>query len=455
MKSEANKAKGIVISNIIERHPGELKPWPRNPRFHPEKQLTLLAANIRQVGMTMPVLIDEDSVILSGHGRVQAAIRLGLTNVPTRAISGLSLSQKRSYVISDNKIGLLSSWDTNLLKAEMEILIEEDFNIELTCFSTAEIDLLLEDQTSKSSSSKNNVDDLQADDFTIDIVSRLGDLWRLGNHYLLCENSLRWDSYQEVMQGMNAQMVITDPPYNVKISGHVCGNGKVQHKEFFMASGEMTQEQFVEFLRDACQNIKRASQDGAVIYIFMDWRHIRELQDAAVPLFGPPRQMCVWDKGTGGMGTFYRSQHELVFVFRKGDAPHINNFELGQHGRYRTNVWAYPGANTFGSEGKELSKSHPTVKSVSLIADAIRDCSHRNGIVLDPFCGSGTILIAAERTGRHARAIEIDPAYVDVAVNRWQRVTGRQATLASTGQTWDQVRDERLSTSVMGGNHGL
>jgi DNA modification methylase len=339
----------------------------------------------------------------------------------------------------------------------MEILIEEDFNIEFTCFSTAEIDLMLEDQTNNSNgnSSKKSADDLQAEDFTIDIVSRLGDLWRMGNHYLLCRNSLRWESYLEVMQGSNAQMVITDPPYNVRISGHVCGNGKVQHKEFSMASGEMTPEKFVDFLSDAFQNIERASQGGAVIYIFMDWRHIRELQDAAVPLFGPPRQMCVWDKGTGGMGTFYRSQHELVFVFRKGDAPHINNFELGQHGRYRTNVWAYPGANTFGSEGKELSKSHPTVKPVSLIADAIRDCSHRNGIVLDPFCGSGTILIAAERTGRHARAIEIDPTYVDVAVNRWQRITGRQAILASTGQTWEQVRIERLAAPAQGGNHDL
>lgn len=452
MKSEPTKAKGIDISTIIERRPGELKPWPNNPRSHPEKQLTLLMLSMRQFGFTSAVLIDEDSVILSGHGRVLAAMRIGLASIPTRVIAGLSRSQKRAYVIGDNKLGMLSSWDPTLLKTELEILIADDFNIELTCFSTAEFDLMLDDQTSKS---KQSADGLQVQDIPTDVVSRLNDLWHLGNHYLLCQNSLSWTAYNEVMQGQIAQMVITDPPYNVKIFGHVCGNGKVQHKEFAMASGEMSPTQFVEFLSQVCQNIKKASQDGAVIYIFMDWRHIRELQDAAVPLFGAPRQMCVWDKGTGGMGTFYRSQHELVCVFRKGDTPHINNFELGQHGRYRTNVWAYPGANTFGGEGKDLSRTHPTVKPVSLIADAIRDCSHRSGIVLDPFCGSGTILIAAERTGRHARAIEIDPTYVDVAVNRWQRITGRQAILASTGQTWEQIRTERLGAASQGGGHDL
>lgn len=452
MKSELTEVKGIEISNIIERHPGELKPSPNNPRTHPEKQLTLIASSMRQVGFTNPVLIDEDSVILSGHGRVLAAMRIGLATIPTRVISGLSRSQKRAYVIGDNKLGLLSSWDPTLLKSEMEILIADDFKIELTCFSTAEVDLMFDDQAS---TSKQSADDVQSEDITNHVVSRLNDLWRMGNHYLHCQNALSWDAYQEVMQGGTAQMVITDPPYNVKISGHVCGNGKVQHKEFPMASGEMSPAQFMEFLSLAFLHLKEASQDGAVIYFFMDWRHIRELHDAAVPLFGSPRQLCVWDKGTGGMGTFYRSQHELVCVFRKGDTPHINNFELGQHGRYRTNVWAYPGANTFGGEGHALLRHHPTPKPVSLIADAIRDCSHRKGIVLDPFCGSGTILIAAERTGRHARAIELDPQYVDVSVNRWQRVTGRQAILVATGQTWDQVRTERLAASAAGGDHVL
>ncbi len=194
----------------------------------------------------------------------------------------------------------------------------------------------------------------------------------------------------------------------------------------------------------------RISRDGALHFFFMDWRHIREIQEAARPLFGPARQLCVWVKDNGGMGTFYRSQHELVFVFKRGGAPHINNFELGQHGRYRTNVWTYPGVNTFTGKGHQLLALHPTVKPVGLIADALRDCSDRKGIVLDPFAGSGTILVAAERTGRYARAIELDPQYVDAGVLRWQRVTGKQATLAGTGQPWAQVRAERLATTTRG-----
>jgi hypothetical protein len=243
-------------------------------------------------------------------------------------------------------------------------------------------------------------------------------------------------------------MVITDSPYNVPIDGHVCGTGKVKHKEFAMACGEMSAKEFTAFLNAAMSQLHTFSQDGAVHYYFMDWRHVRELQDAALPLFGPPRQLCVWTKDNAGLGTFYRSQHELVFLFKKGEAPHINNFELGQHGRYRTNVWSYAGVNTLKGKGYELLALHPTVKPVSLIADAIRDCSHRNGIILDPFAGSGTVLIAAERTGRHARAIELEAKYVDVAVARWQRVTGKQAVLAATGQTWEEVQGERLVEAV-------
>jgi hypothetical protein len=223
----------------------------------------------------------------------------------------------------------------------------------------------------------------------------------------------------------------------------VCGTGKIKHKEFPMACGEMSPKEFTAFLNAVMSHLCAFSKDGAVHYYFMDWRHVRELQDAALPVFGPQLQLCIWSKDNAGLGSFYRSQHELVFVFKKGDAPHINNFELGQHGRYRTNVWSYPGVNTLKGKGYELLALHPTVKPVSLVADAIRDCSHRKGIILDPFAGSGTILIAAERTGRHARAIELDPQYVDVAVKRWQRVTGRQAVLAATDQTWEEVQAER------------
>lgn len=208
-----------------------------------------------------------------------------------------------------------------------------------------------------------------------------------------------------------------------------------------MAAGEMSPDQFTTFLGQAVGQIYAVSQPGALCFLFMDWRHLPELLAAATPQFGSPIQLCVWDKGTGGMGTFYRSQHELVHVFKKKGAPHINNFELGQHGRYRTNVWAYPGINS--GKARHLLKLHPTVKPVSLIADAIRDCSDRNGIILDPFAGSGTVLVAAERTGRHARAIELDPQYVDVGIQRWQRLTGKQAVLCGSGRSWEEVRSAR------------
>ena len=435
---------------IIDRPPSDLKPWPDNPRTHSDKQLAKLKASIRKFGFTAPVLTDEHSTILSGHGRVEAAIALGLETIPVRAILGLTQAQKRAYVIADNKISDQSKWDQGRLKSELTLLLQEEFDIETTGFSTAEIDLMFDDAQEPAST---DPDDLQPEDVQIEVVSRLGDLWMLGNHRLLCGNSLEAANYEVLLQGVQVQLVVTDPPYNVKVQGHVCGSGKVKHKEFAMASGEMSQSEFTTFLSSIFSRLHGVMQDGAILFSFMDWRHMREVLDAAGPIFGDMRQLCVWAKDNGGMGTFYRSQHELVFVYKKGDAPHINNFELGQHGRYRTNVWNYPGVNTFKGKGYELLALHPTVKPVSLIADALRDCSHRKGIVLDPFAGSGTILIAAERTGRHARAIEFDPQYVDVAINRWQRITGKQAILESTGQSWDEVCAERLGTAAQGGNH--
>jgi len=451
-ETEVLEAKVVTIGGLIDRRPDDLKPWPGNPRTHNDKQLAKLKTSIQKFGFTAPVLVDEAGVILSGHGRVQAAKALELPTIPTRVIAGLSEAKKRAYVIADNKLAQLAGWDATLLKDELVLLIAEDFDIETTGFSTAEIDILFDGAEEPPGS---DPDDLQPDDIAAAVVSRVGDLWRLGSHSLLCGDALSADSYKTVMQGALAQMVISDPPYNVPINGHVCGSGKVHHKEFKMASGEMTPSEFTAFLNTAFSHTHAFSQDGAVHDYFMDWRHSMEIQKAALPLFGSPLQLCVWVKNNAGMGSFYRSQHELVFVFKKGEAPHINNFELGQHGRYRTNVWTYSGVNTFTGKGYELLALHPTVKPVSLMADALRDCSHRQGIILDPFAGSGTILIAAERTGRQARAIELDPQYVDVGVMRWKRVTGKEAVLEATGQTWDQVLASRLSGADMESGHGL
>lgn len=440
------------ISNLVERSTADLRPWPGNPRTHNAKQLAKLKASIQKFGFTVPALVDETGIILSGHGRAQAALELGLKAIPVRIICGLTEAQKRAYVIADNKLAQLSGWDNDLLQQEFRLLGESDLEIKLTGFSTAEIDILFEDASQPAST---DPDDAILEELPQAAVSRPGDLWVLGKHRLLCGSALEAESYVLLMDGLLAQMVISDPPYNVPINGHVCGGGKVKHREFAMASGEMSAKDFTAFLSHAFELAQAASASGAIHFYFMDWRHLREIQDAALPVFGAPRQFCVWVKDNGGMGTFYRSQHELVLVFKKGEAPHINNFELGQHGRYRTNVWEYPGVNTFKGKGHELLSLHPTVKPVSLVADAIRDCSHRKGIVLDPFAGSGTILIAAERTGRHARAIELDSLYVDVAVLRWQKLTGQEATLASSGQSWNEVRQERLVDADSGGCHEL
>jgi DNA modification methylase len=430
------------VSDIILCPPDVLKPWPGNPRTHNEKQLAAIMTSITTFGFTAPILTNEERVVLAGHGRLEAGIRLGLKEVPTRIIAGLSQAKQRAYVLADNKVSSMSKWDDALLKNEIELLIEEDFNIELTGFSTAEIDLMIDDAPKPET---NDPDDLLPEDIAEEVISQLNDVWILGKHRLFCGSALEQESYAILMEGKEAQMVVTDPPYNVKIDGHVCGNGTVQHDEFAMASGEMSQSEFTTFLRSAFAHINEFCQDGAIVYSFMDWRHMREILDAGEPVFGPIKQLCVWSKDTGGMGTFYRSQHELVFIFKKGQATHINNFGLGQHGRYRTNIWNYSGVNTFKGKGYELLKLHPTVKSTSMIADAIRDCSHRKGLILDPFAGSGTILLAAERTGRYARAIELEPKYVDTAIRRWERVTGNLAVHAETGLTFSELRDIRLA----------
>lgn len=451
MKTQKNEVlETNVASGIIDRRPGDLKPWPGNPRIHSDKQLAKLKISIQKFGFTAPVLVDEAGTILSGHGRVQAAKALDLPTIPTRVIPDLSEAKKRAYVIADNKLAQLAGWDATLLKDELELLIAENFDIETTGFSTAEIDILFDDAEEPTGS---DPDDLQPNVIATEVVSQVGDLWRLGNHFLLCGDALSPDSYKTIMQGDLAQMVISDPPHNVPIDGHVCGSGKIHHNEFKMASGEMTPIEFTAFLDTAFSHTHAFSQDPAIHYYFVDWRHSMEIQSAALPLFGPPLQLCIWVKNNGGMGSFYRSQHQLVFVFKKGEAPHINNFKLGQHGRDRSNVWTYSSVNTF--KHYELLALHSTVKPVRLIADALRDCSHREGIILDPFAGSGTILIAAERTGRQARAIELDPRSVDVGVARWQRVTGKKAFLEATGQTWDDVRASRLSRAGMESSHGL
>ncbi len=307
-----------------------------------------------------------------------------------------------------------------------------------------EIDIILGDAAEAAGDREAPEDNVPPLD-VVRAVTQTGDLWELGQHRLICGNSREDSVYAALMMGEKANLIITDPPYNVKIDGHVSGLGHIRHREFAMAAGEMSEVEFTEFLRAAFKRLVAHSADGSIHYVCMDWRHMREILTAGYAEYSELKNVCIWNKTNGGMGTFYRSKHELIFVWKAGTAPHINNFELGQHGRLRTNVWDYAGVNTFRADRSYELSMHPTVKPVALIVDAMKDCSRRSDLVLDPFCGSGTILIAAEKVGRVARAIEIDPIYVDVAIKRWELYTGKSAILAATGQTFECVAEARRS----------
>lgn len=431
-----------TIHELKMRKTKLLSPYPGNARKHSDKQIKMLMASIQEFGFNQPILVDEKLIVLAGHGRLEAARQLGLITVPTIKITGLSNQKKQAYVIADNKIAEQSEWDIQKLSAQFEELLKCEFEIELTGFSTAEIDNLLDPVAI---TENHDADDLQTSDLNVPAISKLGDHWILGRHHLYCGSALEHESYSRLMGDKSAQMIFTDPPYNVLIDGHARGKGKSKHENFIMASGEMSSKEFTQFLSSAMKCMHEFSHDGSIHYICMDWRHMDEMSKASQPIYGPLKQLIVWNKDNGGMGAYYRNKHELIFIYKKGKAPHINNFGLGEKGRYRTNVWDYPGVNTMKKGRKEELSMHPTVKPVSLVADAIRDCSHRKGIILDPFCGSGTTIMAAERTGRTAYCLELDPKYVDVAIHRFMRIHNKPVILAKNGKTYQEVVANRSS----------
>jgi DNA modification methylase len=422
----------------------ELRPHPNNTRTHSKKQIRQIARSIEKFGFCNPVLVDDAKQIIAGHGRVEAAKLLGLETVPTCRLSHLNDAEKRAYILADNRLAEKAGWDKELLAIELQGLIELDVDIEVTGFETADIDLILEDAR-EASGVASGPEDAVPEPLPGPAVSQPGDLWLLGAHRLLCADARDQAAYDQLLAGIKAEFVFTDPPYNVVINGNVCGLGRVRHRAFMMASGEMSEAEFTAFLETVFRLLAENSVDGSIHQICMDWRHAWEILAAGRAVYRELKNLCIWNKTNAGMGSFYRSKHELVFVWKLGTAAHINNFELGQHGRHRSNVWDYPGINTTRAGRLEELAMHPTVKPVTLVADAIKDCSRRGGLVLDPFCGSGTILIAAERTGRKARALEIDPNYVDVAVRRWQTYTGKPALLAGSGETFETTADRRLA----------
>lgn len=428
---------------IVYVSTAKLKPYGRNARKHSKRQIAQLKATIQQHGFVVAIICDENGEIIAGHGRLMAALELGLDTVPVVYLTHLSETQKKALRIADNRLNELSSFDEVLLREEILCILETpDFAIETIGFSSAEVDIII-DGPATPLAKADPADEVPEP--AAEAVSRLGDVFLCGSGRIACGNARDPESFRRATNGEKARTVFTDSPYGVKIDGHVSGLGKNKHREFVEGCDEMSDPEFFEFLRVTHQNMADCLVDGGIVYSCMDWRHVAVLQAAAEAVGLKLINLCVWAKTNGGMGSFYRSAHELVLVLKKGTAPHQNLVELGRHGRYRTNVWSYAGVNSFRRGRDEELAMHPTVKPVGLVADAIRDCTKRGELVVDGFSGSGTTLIAAEKTGRRAAVVELDPLFVDVGVRRWEKLTGKQAIHEETGLTFAQLAAERSS----------
>ncbi|MBV9076807.1 MAG: ParB N-terminal domain-containing protein [Methylobacteriaceae bacterium] len=407
---------------VTYRPAASLRPDPRNARTHSKRQIEQIIASIQAFGFANPILIDPEGVLIAGHGRLLAAKAMGMTDVPTIELAGLDDAQKRALRLADNKIALNAGWDLDLLKTELGDLSSFNLDLGLTGFSTGELDVLLR--------SRDDPEDDVLPPVRGTPRTRPGDVWQLGPHRIGCGDS-RDHAFLRRVVGSDDKIdaAFLDPPYNVRINGHA--NARGRHREFAMASGEMTDEAFQTFLRETLGAAAAVSREGAVHFICMDWRHMEDVSAVGRQVYGELLNLCVWNKSNAGMGSLYRSKHELVFVYRVGREPHFNAVELGRHGRNRTNVWDYASVNSFAGSRREDLTLHPTVKPTALVADAIQDVTRRGDLVLDTFLGSGTSLIAAERGGRRFRGMDIDPAYVDVALDRWSAMTGGAPELAT------------------------
>lgn len=418
---------------------GAIQPLKRQLRKRGKGQIDRLSANISRFGMVSPILTTGSGEIIDGHGVFEACQRLGLVSIPTIIIDHLSPDEIQSLRISINRLSEMSSWDPQALAAELKHLLAVDPDLTaFTGFTMPEIDVTLAAASIglPGSDSADSVPDLASI-----TVSRAGDLWLFdGGHKLLCGNAREETSYAAVLDGLRAQKVAADPPFGCTIRGHDSG----KHREFLEDSG-IDEAQSLLFFQSFLTAMVPHLADGAIVDMFIDWRGMTPLLEAARLAGLSQLGLCVWDKCAGGQGSLYRQQLEFVLILKHGRGKHINNVSLGRHGRNRTNLWSVPGLAQFGGGRQEALALHPTVKPVGLLADALLDTSCRGGAILDPFCGSGTTLLAAHRTGRIGHGIELDPVYVDVAVRRMEGFTGAPARLAGSELTFAQVADRRGS----------
>ncbi len=423
----------------------DLAPFPDHARRHSATQIRALARSIDALNYNVPIIIDEQNRILAGHACVEAVKRLGWDSVPAVRVSDLTEAQKRAFVLAHNRLPESATWDEALLAENLQMLdvLDLDFALEVTGFETTEIDRLLGFEIVGEAAAEDALPEIRPDP----PISRPGDLWHLGGHQICCGDALDAEAYRMLMDQDRARMVLSDPPYNLA-ARDIGRTAVAKHGDFVAAHGELDDAGFVRFLGTAFVRARASCLDGALAYIFMDWRHAWHALEAGRQVFDELKNICVWNKSNAGMGSLYRSRHELVLVFKAGRAPHVNNVELGRNGRDRSNVWDYAGANSLRGAVEDATRAetlalHPTVKPVALLADAILDVTRRGEIVLDPFLGSGSTLIAAERVGRRCRGIERDPRYVDAALRRWSKYTGEPVIHAESGLDLEALAELR------------
>jgi DNA modification methylase len=436
---------GEQSAQLVLRRVDDLRPNPRNARTHQKRKIRDLAKEIKAIGFIGAIIVDETDMILAGHARHAAAKLLGLEGVPTITARGLGDAQKRAFVLADNKFAERAGYNREILVEELQelavLLPDLDLDLSVSGFEFGEIDVLFDEAGEEKPEPEDSIPPTAGP-----TVARAGEIWQLGKHRVLCGDARDPAEHARLMQGDRAVMLMSDPPYNVAVQGHVQGRGRHKHAEFAFASGEMSDAEFRAFLTQCLTAAADVSRDGAIHYVFMDWRHVETLIGVGREVYGAMLNLVVWNKTNAGQGSFYRSQHELICVFRVGDGPHQNNVELGRHGRNRSNVWSYAGINSFGAGRDDALAMHATCKPVALVADAMRDCTSKGDLVLDPFLGSGTTIMAAEKVGRRCYGIEYEPAYVDVIVRRWQAYTHQDAVLLDDRRTFDEVAAERTRT---------
>jgi DNA modification methylase len=425
-----------------------LRPIEPSVRRHPKKQLAKVRRSLEVFGQVTPILVGSNWEIIDHELVWQALKTIGATHVDVIVVTDKSPVEIKALRLVLNRTALDAVWDNENLRVILQDLLDLNFDLDLTGFDAPEIDHYLNLDVPQANVEENGSDIPPIETMAI---SAPGMMWKLGDHRVGCGSATDLAFVSRVLAGRTANVCFVDPPYNIKVDGFITGKGQHRHREFVQGAGELSTDEYFALLRDSLLVLKTCCVPTALVYACIDWRHVMEMtvagRDCGMPLY----TICVWTKTNGGMGGIYRNQHELVCVFRAGLETPPDNVELGRHGRNRTNVWSYPGMSSFGKQRDELLGSHPTVKPVAMIADALRDVTTRGDVVLDTFLGSGSTLMAAQETGRICCGVELDPLYVDVAVRRWQNATGRDAVLVETGEPFNDVA-QRLLAAPKGPN---